>query len=344
MLQLQDHARLLQSYAWANSTRATINSEQKIFLEFASKYNVTHLPVHGDILVTYCTWLVLTGRLSCAGSVKQYLSAVSTLHKMFGFSCDTPKSYGPLNYTVQGIKRRMAAPARRMKPITPAILHNLLHFPTIPPTDPWSVHAFFTTIKSLYIILFLSMLRSSNLIPASPGLVDHRRQLTWGKITKFQDRGVVFTVTLSKTIQFAERVHEVALAAAPGSALCPVAALGRLLDLRGGVACGPDQLVFQVPDGAGGWKPLTKAVAGKVLGSQIASMGLDPAYYRFHAFRHGSLNEAVAAEPSLELIRVQSDHLSDAIHAYTALPGSRRFGVSKKILDSVVDQWSAISH
>ena len=179
--------------------------------------------------------------------------------------------------------------------------------------------------------MYLSMLRSSNLIPISHGLVDTQRQLTWKQIIRYDD-GIVIRVTLSKTIQFSQRVHEVAIASSPNSTFCPVRALDKLIELRGADNCAGDSLVFAVPGAGERWVPLTKTVAAAMLEQQISGMGLDPAKYRFHGFRHGSLQAAVLVEPSLEIIRVQSDHLSDAIHAYTSLPGHKRFGVSTSLL------------
>ena len=95
--------------------------------------------------------------------------------------------------------------------------------------------------------------------------------------------------------------------------------------------CKPDSLVFCVPDATGEWKPLTKQLAQSVLESQISGMGLNPAKYRFHGFRHGSIQAACLVEPNLQLARLQSDHVSDAINVYTALPGHRRFGVAAKL-------------
>ena len=142
--------------------------------------------------------------------------------------------------------------------------------------------------------------------------------------------GVVLAVRLSKTIQFRERVHEVSLARIPGSLFCPVAVLEDMREMRGRLNCAVGDLVFQRWT-HGAWAPLLKHTAVQVLDSQITAMGLNPAFYRYHAFRFGALQESVLAEPSLELIRLQSDHVSDAIHGYTHLLGFRRFMVSQKV-------------
>ena len=100
----------LQSWAWAESTKGCINSQQRTFLEFCRECEVTTFPVGGDILTEYAAWLVFSGRLESVGSIEQYLSAVSTLHKMFGFTCHTPSTYGPLKFTLNGLKRRLSRP------------------------------------------------------------------------------------------------------------------------------------------------------------------------------------------------------------------------------------------
>lgn len=59
------------------------------------------------------------------------------------------------------------------------------------------------TIRSLYKVLFFSMLRASNLVPTTLKKVDPLRQLTWGAVRRYPN-GAVLTVKLSKTIQFRE--------------------------------------------------------------------------------------------------------------------------------------------
>ena len=326
-------ARKLQSFAWAKSTKKALNSEQKTFISFCSLYQIDELPVDGDTLVLYAAYLVLSGRLKSVGSVKQYLSAVSTLHKMFGLECHTPSSYGPLRFTVTGIQRIISRPKRRMLPITPQILYNLLVYPELPEGSSWESKCLMFTLRVLYVFMFFSMLRTSNLIPPSRSEVDPLRQLTWGMVQRLDD-GIVCAVRLSKTIQFQERVHQVPLSKIDNKMFCPVAGLDRLLSMRCGVAVAPDDLVFQVFTSKGVWEPLYKNVLVKVLEAQIRGMKLEPEMYRPHAFRHGGVQEALIWEPSLELIKLQSDHVSNAIHSYCNLPGYRRFRVSQKMGNS----------
>ena len=325
-------ARILQGKKWAPNTVTTINSQQRLFLKFCSIYKISHLPVTGPDMVLYSAWLMLSGHLKKHGSLMQYLSAVNTLMKQVGLPGLTPSEYPPLQFTCDGIRRAFAAPTRQSLPITPPILMNFLNS-TLPPTASCTAKTILTTFKSLCIVYFFSLLRTSNLIPASPAATDSKRQLTWGKIRRFEG-GIVLRMTLEKTIQFEERVHEVALSELPGSPLCPVAAITSLMEIRGRENCHPDSLVFQLPIGSNGWRPLVRYEFDKWFKMRISQMGLPKDRFFLHSWRHGGIHQAILSDSSLELIRISSNHLSSAIYAYSRIPAQRRFSVCQKMLDS----------
>jgi integrase len=185
------------------------------------------------------------------------------------------------------------------------------------------------------------MLRASNLLPNSYNDVDPDRQITWGKVTSHIS-GLVFKITLSKTNQFKEHVHEVALPNKTGSIFCPVSALHHLYNFRNGVNIGSNDLIFQVPvDGR--WRPLLKRQVVPIFKRQLRRMNLDPSIYGFHSFRHGAIQAAVRSQPSLELIRLQSGHTSDAILVYTAMPGASRMVTGALMLEELSRGQSSIS-
>ena len=322
--------RLIMGFAWADSTRKTLNSEQKTFLEFLQKYSISEWPVSGDTLVLYCSFLITSGRLKSVGSVKQYLSAASTLHKMFGLSCHVPSSYGPLNMIVKGIDRSFSVPERKRLPITTDILCNLI----------WGLQPFINTsnleirslalaLKALYLILFFSMLRGGNALPVTVNEFNHVRHLSWGRIESVVD-GAVIRIPLSKTIQAGERVHEIPIARCDVSATCSIAALSDLIRLKGAAQCHAQDSVFSVFK-QNSWTCLTKPVAGKFLAGQLSSMGLNARLYGLHSFRFGSLMQGVEGNNSIAFLRLHSDHKSDAIYGYLHMPAIRRFGVAKNL-------------
>jgi integrase len=335
---LSRKALLFQSSHWAKSSKGSLNTQQRAFITFASQFDIFDLnQVNGEVLIQFSLWLVATNRLNCVAAIRNYLSSVRTLCRMFGKTCHTPKSYPSLDWTLQGLRRELKFPSRRKYPITPDILFNLISWPASilspPPTLPWDQKILFNTCQVFFLISFYTMLRASNLLPTSYNNVEPDRQLTWGRV-KHLGAGLVFKITLSKTNQFMEHIHEVSLPYKPGSIFCPVSALSHLYHFRAGVKTNDDDLVFMVPC-AGSWRPLLKAQVVVILKRQLKQMKLDPSRYGFHSFRHGAIQTAARSQPSLELIRLQSGHRSDAILVYTGMPASSRMVTGALMLEEL---------
>ena len=105
--------------------------------------------------------------------------------------------------------------------------------------------------------------------------------------------------------------------------------------IRGYKNCGEDELVFQVPDGNGSWRPLVKYNFKSWLDLRFGEMGVDKTTHHVHGFRHGALNFAILSEPNIHLIKVSSNHLSDAIFCYSKIPAISRFQVSEKMMENL---------
>jgi integrase len=335
---LREKALQFQSSYWAKTTKKSLNTQQKAFISFAQQFEIFDFnQVSGETLIQFSLWLVATNRLNSVAAIRNYLSSVRTLCSMFGKECHTPKSYPSLDWTLQGLRRELRTPSQKKYPVTPDILFNLLSSPasilTPPTTLPWDKRVLFNTTQVFFLLSFYTMLRASNLLPTAYNDVDPDRQLTWGKI-KRHFAGLVFKITLSKTNQFMEHVHEVALPHKSRSIFCPVSALSHLFRFRNGVMTGDNDLVFLVPS-SGTWRPLLKAQVVKIFKCQLKRMKLDPTRYGCHSFRHGAIQAAVRAQPSLELVRLQSGHSSDAILVYTAMPAASRMVTGALMLEEL---------
>ena len=215
--------RFLQKHAWAPQTRASLSSECRAFYAYCDLANIHSFPVDGVQLTLYATWLAMTGRVTAADSLRQYVSAVSTLHRSMGLSCPTPSQYGPLQQVITGFRRLAQRPTKKSLPITPPILANLL---ASRPNHPLcAVQAkFLTVLRSFTLLIFQTMVRSSNMVPPNRSNIDFKMILTWDKIRRIQS-GVVITIVKSKTIQFGERIQQIPLASSMTSQICPVVTL-----------------------------------------------------------------------------------------------------------------------
>ena len=326
---LRKHMTHVVSHAWAPRTRKALTSQARAFKQFAAEAEVTELPLSGEDVCLYAIWLYVVRGLRAPKSITMYLSAVRTLHRKLGLDCVTPTSYGPLGQVVAGLKRLLQHKVKKASPITPTILLNLLESSSITPLCPMESQTL-TTFRALTLLLFQSMLRSSNMIPEDRKKFDTRYVLKWSNITKV-DYGVEFTITHSKTIQFGEREHIIPLAASPDPRFCPVTALKTLAKMYGPEYVQPCMPVFLIPTPSGKFVPLKKSEYLGWLRSRLSGMGLVAKNYGIHSFRHGAVQEALLNESNKALVQLASDHSSEAIMGYAQIPPNRRMSLSAKV-------------
>ena len=330
---LRNHMKHVVSHAWAPRTRKALTTQAKAFKQFAGEAEITHLPLTGEEVCLYAIWLYVVRGLRAPKSIQMYLSAVRTLHRKVGLDCVTPSSYGPLGQVISGLKRLLQHKVKKASPITPTILLNLLQSSSITPICPIESQTL-TTFRILTLLLFQSMLRSSNMIPEDRHKFDARYVLKWSNITKV-DFGLEITITHSKTIQFGEREHVIPLAASPDPRFCPVTALKTLAKMYGPENCSPDSPVFLIPTPSGKFVPLKKSEYLAWLRARLADMGLVATDYGVHSFRHGAVQEALLQETNKALVQLASDHSSEAIMGYAQIPPNRRMALSAKVNKSL---------
>ena len=334
---LEAIAEVLASAEHADSTKKSRSAQIKAYFRFAGEMGIHDFPPTEEEVKLFAVWLTMT---VCSGpdSVRQYLSALRVYAARRGHWVPSPTEYGPLLAVVRGAARRFPGPTRRSDPVTPEILINLLR--SRPPAAPSAAQA--TTLqvlKDAALILFLSMLRGSNIFPPHPGAACKVRNLTWDKVRRVGG-SVILTVLLSKTVQHRQRLHEICLVAAPGSICCPVAAFDRLRDMRQGLAR-PDDLVFVIPRGDGVWAPLVKYQFNRWFRGRLDQMGLDSTRFFVHGFRHGSIALAMLHQGDVTLIRLHSNHISDAIYVYSNIDPVRRTAVSAAMIAALDAQAAA---
>lgn len=322
-------ARVLQRCAWAASSRASINSEARSYFTYCELASINPFPIDGYNLTLYATWLALSGRLKSADSIAQYISAVSVLHSERGLPCVTPTQFGPLAQVIRGFRRMAQRPVKRSHPITPPILFNLLaatplHHPGL------RVSSILTIFHAFGLLLFLSMLRSANMVPKTRSNIDWDAILQWRNVRTITG-GVLLVIHKSKTNQFAGQPHEIPLAASPDLRFCPVTALRRLMRIYGPENCGPDSPVFRIPTSSGTWLPMIKNDYIAYFKTRISGMGLNPGDYSLHGFRAGSIQQMLLVEGNLALCKIQSGHSSDAILAYSTVPATSRLDISARV-------------
>ena len=335
---LTKQMKFVQQHAWASNTLKSISSEWRAFQEFCRLANIFWMPIEPWVLCFFAQWLVSSGRIKTRDSLAQYVSAVRTVHKYLEFpEIPTPSQFGPLDLILKGVRRLAMHKTKKSLPITPPILKNLL-LSTLPSHFAPNAHITLHVFKQLSLIYYLTMLRSSNLIPQDIKKIDYKMIMCWENIRPLNNNisnGIVITVKKSKNNQFGAREHLVPLAAAENPLLCPVRAIMSLVDVYGKDKCFGCTPVFKVPDRTGKFVPLSRAKYDFWFKSRISNMGLDSSAFTLHAFRHGGIQETMLAEANYALCRLTSDHSSDAIMEYSFIPPERRLSISEKVNKSL---------
>ena len=330
--------RFVQQNAWAKNTLKALSSEWNTFRIYCSLAGITHLPIDDHDICFFAQWCVSSGRIKTKASLAQYVSAIRTVCGMLNVKkVPTPSQYGPLDLILKGVRRLAEHKIKKSLPVTPSILKRLL-LTQISHNAPPLYHHTLTVYRSLCVLYYLTMLRSSNLIAKSYSSVDPKMILCWKDITPLHNNvnnGILITVHKSKNNQFGERVHEIPLAAADNPLVCPVRAVLALVDVYGKDECFGDKPVFRLPDANGRLAPVLRDKFNRWFKFRIQAMGLDESLYTLHGFRHGGIQECLLAEGNIALCKLTSDHSSDAIQEYAFVPAERRLTISDKVNKSL---------
>ena len=164
--------------------------------------------------------------------------------------------------------------------------------------------------KPLYLVVFFSFLRLSNVLPHSVASFDHTRQLARGDVI-FGDSGAVLVIKWSKTMQNRKDFTTVSLPDLAGSNLCPIMALRTMFATFKGTDNSP---VFLIPRNKG-LVPLTDSVARKHLKDISKALSLSKVL-TFHDFRRGGAAWAFSQGVPLEHIMKHGTWKSDAVWTY----------------------------
>ena len=306
----------------------------RAFDQFRDELAIVNEPPTPHDMVLFASWAMLY-RCTRESSLRQYLSAVKTFYHQKNMFVPAPSQYGPLKAVVDGCKRMFPGPVRRSLPVSIPILRNLV-FSSPPPRATWRQAMTLRILKDACILLYFSMLRSSSLFPPWQAAADTQRNLVWDRVHFFEG-GAKILIILAKTQQHFRRVHEVVLHEKVGSPFCPVAALRRLKNMRG-VPVNPNDHVFMLPVGHsadGEWRIFVKTDLLPWFKRRISQMQLDEDKYLLHGFRHGGVCIAISEVPNLALVKIASDHSSEAIWSYANVAASKRQSVAAAMLETV---------
>ena len=270
-------------------------------MTFCGQAQINPVPIsHRDI----CCYVAYLSSFLSYNSLRQYLNVIRLLHLDAGFP--NPLTSFSLDFLLRGVKRVLGSPTHPKLPITINLLKGILS--TLNLND-----SFHRCFWGVCLVAFFSMLRKSNLLPQSHR--DSPSVITRGDLV-FHPSYLLISIRHAKTIQYQQRVFQVAVPRIPGSPLCPAWTTMQVIQ----AVSAPDSapvFMYNTPTGP---RPLLYSQFISRLKKSITLLGLPQGEYAAHSMRRGAASFALSCQLPVELIRIQGDWSSNAYQRYLTPP------------------------
>ncbi|KAK3257901.1 hypothetical protein CYMTET_33022, partial [Cymbomonas tetramitiformis] len=306
--------------AYAESTQRSYDTGVKAFLTFCVRFAClgTLEPLLPASDATLARFIAFSAWFVQPGTIKSYLAGVRSLHLQQGVEWTPVAHRFWVAAALQGVRRRWDRPAKPVMPITLRDLARMAEF-----ADMESITGL--ALWAAILVGFYRLFRKDNLTVGKSQAWNARGALVREDVL-FAEAGDVVWIRVrhSKTIQCGERYHWVPLVAVPGSRLCPVEALRRLMLATEGL---PEEApLFQVEGRGkrGALVPMAHAALVAGLKSLAVQVGLDPARYAGHSLRRGGATAAMRLNVEKLYIKLQGDWKSDCWERYCELDDEQR--------------------
>ena len=302
--------------AYSSGTNKAHTIQWKAYIKFALQHKFQILPVSTEILCMYARFLARSFKSS--DSISNYVSGLRVLHTLLDYPT---QAFTSIQYrlTIKGLTRNLQHRRAQASPVTPTMLVTFLQYLDLAnPVD--------ATCWALFVLVFYSMARKSNLVPDSVKSFDQDKQLTREKVLVGK-QCLVLKWSWAKNIQYGQKIHKVPLVAIQDSPLCPVKAYLNMCSL---VPAGPKQAAFSIPKGKS-VVPLTYHQFQAKFRHLVKLGGWDPTKFSTHSFRRGGATCAFQAQVPAALIQVQGDWASDAYKQYINMELKQRLAVARKM-------------
>lgn len=291
---------------------------KRSYLRFCLYFGRTPIPASTQTILLYAAFLA---RSLSAGSIPSYMNIIRLLHLEQGLQ--NPLDNWQLRALMKGINRRIGRPPHQKLPITLDILHRVRSHLNMN-------NSLQATFWAACLVAFFAFLRKSTLLPKSEYTIDMKKCLCV-KDVKLSDSMISLCVRHTKTIQFGQRELNVPIAAIPGSDLCPVTAVSRMLSHIPRGTLSEDTTVFCYIGVGGEIRPLTHSMFTKLLRMYLKAINVDVNQYSGHSFRRGGCSYAFKLGISPTLIKMRGDWKSNAYERYVSILPSQHMALAKAL-------------
>ena len=252
--------------AWSSNTLSTRNSQWKKYLSFCNNTSQTALPADMQTIVRFLVFLARDCKYS---TINNYLSAVISLHKFYGYTAEFRDSF-LVKLVMRGLRSQLGDSKVQMQPFSVSQLRHIFVTSVITDTD--------SVIWGAIMLSFRSLLRKSNIVPDIPTKMQHvvrRHDL------KFHDWGVMVSVRSSKTLRAEEYVLDIPIYYVSDPIFCVASMLEKHIESVPGDNDGP--LFIKQVNGKN--VPVLYKEVLAFIKQGVTNVGLSPHEYGCHSLR-----------------------------------------------------------
>lgn len=295
--------------AWSKNTITTRNSQWKSYLGFCTDHGLKALPACD---LTVARFLLFKAKTVKFVTINNYLSAIVSLHRYYGFNAGFRESYF-IKTVMEGLKSLLGMEVNQKVGLSVDDLLSM-HQQVLP---AWGKNR---VMWYALVVAFKTMLRKSNLLPEKG---DDNNHLVVRRDIEKTELGYNINVYSSKTLKYRKRILRIPLVSAPGSPLCGVNALSLCLSRE---AAQSDSPIFMY-QGA----PIYYNEVLKYLKSLVSLIGKKPEEVGLHSLRRSGALFLQSLGVPLEEIMYMGDWSSMAVLDYLVTTFDRKVSIEKMV-------------
>lgn len=295
--------------AWSRNTLSTRNSQWKMYLNFCHEFGLQGLPASD---LTIARFLLFKAKSVKYVTLNNYLSAIISLHKFYGFDQKFREKYF-IKLVMEGLKSRLGQQVSQKQPLSTDQLLQMYNHVNKSNTKEM-------IMWSAIVISFRSLLRKSNLLPDK--IDDACDHLMLRRDVVATDYGFCLNVYSTKTLKYRERVLRIPVVSTQGSPLCGVSALRYAFDHGSTNSSDPLFMYNNVP--------VLYGEVLKYLKLLVSRIGLDPKETGLHSLRRSGAQFLQSIGVPLSEIMFMGDWSSLAVLSYLVTTFDKKIEIEKQ--------------
>ena len=261
-------------------------------------------------------FLVWLGRDCKYSTINNYLSAVVSLHRFYGYSPVFRESFF-IKMILKGLKVRLGNETVQMQPFTLGNLKDM--YALLVTTDNYVM-----TLWTILITSFRSLLRKSNLVPTS---IDNDRHVLLRQDVEVHDWGVMLNVRSTKTLQCSEYVLHIPIYYVSDIRFCAATHIRRHMVTFPAPSCS----VLFLKTSKLGLRPVMYKELLDFIKTCASSIGLDKTKYGCHSLRRSGAGFLHMIHVPLQDIMSLGDWHSWSVLDYLVTPLHRKKDIQKMV-------------